>query len=248
VTLVAFVSARSPGLTTAVHSLSLAWPTPGRALLAELDPDGGVIGVRHQIPCEPGLTTLAAAARRGLAPDVVLQHCRRLADGTPVLLGPTAPDHVVPAMSALGTRLASTLDAIAGLDVLADCGRMRTNSPAQEIIRAARYLVIVVTPTIEGVALVEARLPGLGLPPGRAAVMTVGQHPYRPDDVASALNLPLIGALADDRKGADALAAGRPMLNGQLLRSASVLARQLVSRLVPPVPAHPHGTAAANGS
>lgn len=247
-TLVAFVSARSPGLTTAVHALSLAWPTPGRALVAELDPEGGVLGVRHQIPCEPGLTTLAAAARRGLAPDVVLQHCRRLSDGTPVLLGPTSADHVAPAMSTLGPRLASALDAMAGLDVLADCGRIRTNSPALEIVRAARYVVIVVTPTIEGVAQVQARLPGLGLPPGRAAIVTVGQHPYRPDEVASALNLPVIGALADDRKGADALASGHPLLNGALLRSANVLARQLVTRLVPLTPAQPHETATANGS
>jgi hypothetical protein len=248
VTLVAFVSARSPGLTTAVHALSLAWPTPGRALVAELDPEGGVLGVRHQIPCEPGLTTLAAAARRGLAPDVVLQHCRRLSDGTPVLLGPTSADHVAPAMSTLGPRLASALDAMAGLDVLADCGRIRTNSPALEIVRAARYVVIVVTPTIEGVAHVQTRLPALGVPPGRAAVVTVGQHPYRSDEVASALKLPVVGALADDRKGADALASGHPLMNGQLLRSANVLARQLVSRLVPLQPMQPHGTAAANGS
>jgi hypothetical protein len=247
-TLVAFVSGRSPGLTTTVHALSLTWPSSGWALVAELDPDGGVLGVRHQIPAEPGLTTLAAAGRRGLASDMVLQHCRQLADGTPVLLGPPAPDRASPALSVLGPRLASVLDSIAGVDVLADCGRVGSRSPALEIVQAARYVVVVATPTIEGVAHVRARLPGLGLPPGRVGVVTIGQRPYRPDEVASALDLPVIGALAEDRKGADGLAAGRPMFNGQLLRSASVLGRQLLARLVPLVPAEGRGPAAANGS
>jgi hypothetical protein len=232
-TLVAFVSGRSPGLTTAVHALALTWPSARRALVAELDPDGGTLAVRHQLPPEPGLTTLAAAGRRGLVPDIVLQHCRVLADGTPVLLGPTAPERAMQTFSLLGPRLATALDAIAGVDVLADCGRVDTQSPALEVIRAARYVVAVVTPTIEGVAHVHTRLSSLGLPPGRVAAVTVGQRPYRPDDVGAALGVPVIGVLADDRKGADALAEGRPAINGQLLRSATVLGRQLAARLVP---------------
>jgi hypothetical protein len=232
-TLVAFVSGRSPGLTTAVHALALTWPSARRALVAELDPDGGTLGVRHQLPPEPGLTTLTAAGRRNLLPDIVLQHCRLLADGTPVLLGPMAPERAVQTVSLLGPRLATALDAIAGVDVLADCGRAHSKSPALDVIRAARYVIAVVTPTIEGVAHVETRLSSLGLPPGRVAAVTVGQHPYRAQDVAAALGVPVIGVLADDRKGADGLAEGRPALNGQLLRSATVLGRQLSARLVP---------------
>jgi hypothetical protein len=223
------------------------WPSGGRALVAELDPDGGVLGLRDQIPADPGLTTLAAAGRRGLTPDVVLQHCRRLADGTPLLLGAATPEGAVHAISILGARLAAACDSIAAVDVLADCGRIWSKSPALEVVHAARYVVVVVTPTIEGVAHVQARLQGLGLPPGRAAAVTIGQRPYRPDDVGRALDLPVIGALADDRKGADALAAGRPMLNGPLLRSASVLARQLVARLVPLVSTPSSGSDGTGG-
>jgi hypothetical protein len=245
-TLVAFVAGRSPGLTTAVHALALTWPAPGRALAAELDPDGGVLGLRHQIPPEPGLTTLAAAGRRGLSPDVVLQHCRQLPDGTAVLLGPAAPDRVEQALSVLGPRLASAFDAMSGVDVLADCGRIDANSPVLKVVQAARYVVVVVTPTIEGVGLIQARRSGLGLPAGRVAVVTIGQHPYRPDEVATALDVPVIGALANDRKGAEALTAGRPAPNGQLLRSASVLGRQLVARLVPLVSAETPGSPLAD--
>jgi hypothetical protein len=171
-----------------------------------------------------------------------------LPDGTPVLLGPPSPDGAVPALSVPGSRLASALDTVAGVDVLADCGRIRTSSPALEVVQAARYVVVVVTPTVEGVAQVQSRLSGLGLPPGRVAAVTVGQRPYRPDEVGSALDLPIIGALAEDRKGADGLAAGRPIVNGQLLRSASVLGRQLVARLVPLVSAPTLGGAGADGS
>ena len=35
-TLVAFVSGRSPGLTTTVHALSLTWPRLRKAIIAEL--------------------------------------------------------------------------------------------------------------------------------------------------------------------------------------------------------------------
>ena len=101
--------------------MATTWPPPlPRALVAELDPDGGSLGLRHQIPSEPGLTTLAAAGRRGLAPDTVVEHCQRLSDDTAVLLGPVVPDRAASALAVLGPRLGVALDAMAGVDVLAD--------------------------------------------------------------------------------------------------------------------------------
>jgi hypothetical protein len=238
-TLVAFVSGRSPGLTTTVHALALTWPSPRTALVAELDPDGGCLAVRHEIPAEPGLTTLAAAGRRGLTAEVILRHCQRLADGTAVLLGPVAPDRAAPALSVLGTRLASALDAMPGVDVLADCGRIDSRSPALDVVHAARYVVVVVTPTLEGVAHVQARVESLRLPPGRVALVSIGQRPYPPDEVAAALGLPLLGALADDRKGADDLAGSRLTRRSELWRSAAALGGQLAPHLTPPVPPAP---------
>ena len=40
---------------------------------------------------------------------------------------------------------------MAGVDVPADCGRIHARSPSV-VVRATRYVVVVVTPTIEGVA------------------------------------------------------------------------------------------------
>ncbi|HEY2303786.1 MAG TPA: hypothetical protein VGH66_17925 [Acidimicrobiales bacterium] len=232
-TLVAFVSGRSPGLTTSLHVLAATWPPPAQALVAELDPDGGTLGLRHQIPSEPGLTTLAAAGRRGLAPDTVGEHCQRLSDDTAVLLGPVAPDRAASALAVLGPRLGVALDAMAGVDVLADCGRIHPRSPSADVVRAARYVVIVVTPTLEGVAQAQSRLAGLDLPPGRLAVMTVGRRPYDPIEVANALQVAVLGSLADDRRAALELNAGRLPRRSELWQSATALGAELAARLVP---------------
>jgi hypothetical protein len=240
--LVAFVSGRSPGLTTAVHALTLSWPQPRHALLAELDPDGGSLGARHELSPEPGLTSLAAAGRRGLAPDVVWQHCRQLRDGTIVLLAPIAPGLAGSALSVLGSRLAVTLDTIPDTDVLADCGRIDAASPAVALIQSARYVVLVVTPTIEGVAHAQARLDSLdlGAAPApmasRLAVLTIGTRPYGPDEVAGVLGLPSLGVLADDQRGARELAEGRagPGRRSELMRSAAVVADKLAIHLAAP--------------
>ncbi len=232
-TLVAFVSGRSPGLTTSLHVLALTWPAPHAALVAELDPEGGSLALRHEIPPEPGLTTIAAAGRRGLAPDVVVQHCRRLNDGTPVLLGPTAPDRAASALSVLGARLAYALDAAPAVDVLADCGRISNRSPALDVIFAARYVVLVVSPTVEDVAHAQARLKSIDLAPGRLAAITIGQHPYSVGEVGHVLGVPVIGSLAHDRKAAAELAAGRPPRRSDLWRSAAAVGSQLMAHLVP---------------
>jgi hypothetical protein len=233
VTLVAFVSGRSPGLTTALHALAATWPAPQPALLAELDPDGGTLALRHELPAEPGLTTLAAAGRRGLAPDAVVEHCQRLRDGTAVLLGPVVPDRAASALSVLGPRLAVALDAMAGVDVLADCGRINHHAATLDLLHAARYVVIVLTPTVEGVAQVQARLPLLELPPGRLAVITIGRRPYHAAEVGDVLRMAVLGSLAEDRRAATELNAGRPPRRSELWQSAIALGAELAARLVP---------------
>jgi len=66
----------SPGVTTAAVALAMAWPG-GRAVF-EADPSGGDLAFRalHAtagglLAAEPGLLTLAADTRSGLAPDAL---------------------------------------------------------------------------------------------------------------------------------------------------------------------------------
>ena len=64
-TVVALASLKSsPGTTTAALALCQVWPSVRRALLIEADPGGGVIAARMGDSPDPGLITLAAAARR----------------------------------------------------------------------------------------------------------------------------------------------------------------------------------------
>ncbi|MDP9074011.1 MAG: hypothetical protein M3N98_07530 [Actinomycetota bacterium] len=235
-TLVAFVSARSPGLTTTVHALAARWPTPRRAVVAELNPEGGSLGARHELAPEPGLTTLAAAGRRGLTAATVMAHCRPIPGGPVALLGPIAPDQMASALSVLGSRLAVALDSLPGADVLADCGRLDVESPALPVIHASRYVVLVVTPTLEGVAYAQSRLDALealGLPDGHVGLVTVGSRPYPLDQIGAALQLPTVGSIAADPAGARRLGIGRATGRSKLLRSAAGLASSLV-RYLPP--------------
>ena len=96
---VALGAVRSCGVTTLALALAATWPSSRRVLLAELDPAGGTLAAASGWPPEPGLVSLAAAARRGSDPELVWEHCQELADGTAVLAGPGSADQ---ARSALG--------------------------------------------------------------------------------------------------------------------------------------------------
>jgi hypothetical protein len=150
-----------------------------------------------------------------------------------VLLGPTAPDHAASALSVLGARLAFALDAVPGIDVLADCGRISSRSAALDVVLNARYVVLVVTPTLEGVAQAQARLASIDFPPGRLAVVTVGTRPYDQREVGSTLAVPVIGTLANDHRAASDLMAGRPPRRSELWRSATTVSAHLSARLLP---------------
>jgi hypothetical protein len=247
VSLVACISGRSPGLTTAVHAIAAAWPAHRRAIVAEVDPAGGSLAARFDLAPEPGLTDLAAAGRRGLSHDTVLRHCRRLPSGVIALVAPVSPDRVTSALAVLGSVLGDALDSIPGTDVLADCGRVDRRSPALELVHRAPYAVLVVTPSLEGVAHAEARIDALSIPSGRLAVVTVGERPYRPDEVGSALQLPVLGALAWDPAGAAQLNGGTASRRNELRRSAAVIARELASFL-PALGPHSADAAGAPGA
>lgn len=230
--LVVLVSGRSPGLTTSAHALAVAWPAHRRAIFAELDPAGGTLAPRYDLAPEPGLTTLAAAGRRGLNAATVTRHCRRLPTGVIALVAPVNPERVASALAVLGDDLAVTLQSMPGTDVLADCGRIDGRSPAVDLVHAAPYVVLVVAPSLEGVACAQARIEALSVPAGRLALLTVGDRPYRAEQIGAALGLPVIGALAYDPAGAAQLNAGEVPRRSDLLRSASGVAREL-ARFLP---------------
>src|SRR4051794_21000932 len=80
----------SPGVTTA--ALALATAAGDDAVAVEADASGGDVAARAGLAMEPGLLTLAAAARHeNQRLDLDLDpHLQRLACGTPVLVAPSS--------------------------------------------------------------------------------------------------------------------------------------------------------------
>src|SRR5690625_1355513 len=85
----------SPAVTTTATALAMTWQRD--VVLADLDPAGGDVALRARTPNEDvldpdvGLLSLAAAARRGLAPEEVPDHLQVIDGGTHVLAGVPRP-------------------------------------------------------------------------------------------------------------------------------------------------------------
>jgi hypothetical protein len=233
---------RSCGVTTLATALAATWPGGRRVLLAELDPAGGTLAAGSGWPPEPGLVSLAAAARRGGDPTLVWEQCQELPGGVAVLAGPASADHARTALGMLGPLLArfGELDA----DVLADCGRLDPGTPNPGMAGADR-VVLVARPRLADLHalatwrenhLVDARNLGLVL---------VGDGPYPDDEIAGALGVEILARLPWDPAAADALvsvpASARELRFAPLVRAA----RTLADRLATSAPSETAGTAAS---
>ena len=205
----------SPGVTTTALALGAVWPPERRVLVAELDPAGGDLVNRFRLPGEPGLLTLAAAARRHDPSQRVWQCCQRLPGGLAVLTGPENAEQARNAMATPGLPEAfSGMDA----DVLADCGRSDPGSPALEVARHADVVVLVVRPVYAELKRLVGALPRLRQIGSRLAVVLIGKGKYPPAEVAGALGVEVLGALPFDPQGA-AILGGAPTTKGALRRS-----------------------------
>jgi hypothetical protein len=241
--LVALASARSPGLTTLALALAATWPEPRRAVVAELDPDGGTLAGSVAANPDPGLTSLAAAGRHYLSPELVASNFQQLPNGRPVLLAPPSPDRTVADLRALSpVGLGETLATLPGFDVLADCGRIDSASPALGVLQQANAAIFVVRPTVADVVGLRDRLETLDLqssPQLQAGIVVIDHGPHTSEEVARAFRLPVIGTIAWDPKCAEILAEGRrPPASSKLLRSAAVVAADIAGQ-IPAAPDRP---------
>lgn len=229
-TLIALASAKgSPGATTAAVLLAAAWPTSA-VLLVEADPDGGDLAARYGLAPEPGLVTAAAAVRRGEMLADLRAHTQISPGGIEVVAAPAAADQSTAALGA-ARHLADAMRGLADTTVLADCGRMRTESPARPILDAAEFVVIVTRAGIDDLHHVAHLTRSVD--EHRARLLVVGEDPYRPEEIAEVLEIPLLGALADDRTAAEAVRLGRgsPRVLGRssLARAASEVAHRMAA-------------------
>lgn len=239
----AVAQARSSGATTTALALGLCWPRP--AMLAELDPAGGVLAARFGLSPNPGLLSLAASGPNSTA--AVHAHTQPLG-ALPAVLGPVGAEA---ATAALGQLLPEIAAVFADLDqdVIADCGRFGAGGPVAPILSAASLVVLVARPSADGVADLRHRL---GMFPAavrsRTVVVLIGSEPYPPAEVAAVLDVEVGGMLAWDPAAADLLASGvtggMRLGRSALWRSARSLAGILAHRLDDLAPASSAGLAA----
>ena len=224
--MIALASARSPGLTTLAVALAATWPEPRRAVVAELDPDGGTLASSVAANPDPGLTSLAASGRHYLSPELVVSNFQQLPNGQAVLLAPPSPDRTVADLRALSpVGLGETLASLPGFDVLADCGRIDSVSPALAVLQQASAAIFVIRPTVADVVGLRDRLETLDLrsPQLGAGIVVINHGPHSSEEVARAFRLPVIGTIAwDPRCAENWLRAGARLL----LRSCCVLRRR----------------------
>ncbi|MGF1645862.1 MAG: hypothetical protein ACFCVF_02920 [Kineosporiaceae bacterium] len=239
--LVALVSAKgSPGVTTAAVALAAVWPEP--AVLCDLDPAGGDLAIRYRgpqgEPLEPdtGVISLAAALRRGAAAHLA-DHVQVVGGGLPVLTGVSGPEQLA-GVGPVWQHVARALRE-SPADVLADCGRLAGASPVEAVVNAADLVVVVSRDSAADLAHLRTRLSRLESRPaagtvGVVLVVAEGRRSRVVADVGrllagAGLAAPVLGAIAQDRRGADALAAADALRasRSSLVRSARALVRPL---------------------
>lgn len=236
--MVALGSVRSCGVTTLALGLAATWPTERRVLLVEADPAGGTLAAASGWPPEPGLVSLAAAARRGGDPGLVWEHCHQLPGGAAVLAGP-----------ALGEQARSTLGMLVPLlgrlgeldeDVVVDCGRLDPGSPSLVLWERVDRPMLAVRPRLADLQALASWLEGRPLD-GRVGVVAVGDGPYPDAEIAEALGLDVAARLPWDPDAAEALASvpasARQVRLAPLVRAARTLADQLTQGQAETAPA-----------
>ncbi|MBV9661049.1 MAG: hypothetical protein JO337_07825 [Acidimicrobiales bacterium] len=227
-TVVAFGSVRSCGVTTLALAVAATWSPERRVLLVEADPAGGTLAAASGWPAEPSLVSLAASARRGGDPSLVWEHCNRLPGDASILAAPALGEQAASALGLLGPLLGRVVE-LDG-DVLVDCGRLDHGSPANGIWERADRPVLVCRPRLADLQALASWAENRSLD-CRVGLVTVGDGPYLDSEVTEALGLQVLGRMPWDPDAAEALfsvpASARQVRLAPLVRAARTLADRL---------------------
>lgn len=227
----------SPGVTTAAAALAAVATTSGRSILAELDPSGGSISALTGQPTVVGLVEAATLLRRLTSAAAIDENATMLPHGVATLLAPNSGAVAESVIGSIAERWVPALRT-AALDVIVDAGRWEPSQTTARRITGADLIVVVVRPTIASVEstrhLVD-RVREVAKRP--AAALVVGAKPYRPEEVAAHLDMPLAGTIAWDPRGATNLWAtgvSRSWMRTMLARSAGAAWANLFDLAAPP--------------
>lgn len=218
----------APGATTLAVALTLSAGADRPVTLIDADPDGGDLAARLGVPTTPGLVTLAVATRHGFDPDELPHHTQALTPTVGLVAAPSSAEQTATSLTSLGRTFAVIT---AGSTTIADVGRWGLRSPATDLVAEAAATVLVVHPTVAGVAHARFQLDELSKRSRRVVVACAGDRPYNPDEVAATLDIDLAFALPVDRRGASLLGTS-PGADRWLRRSALMRAARSLSEVL----------------
>ncbi|WP_182442875.1 hypothetical protein [Streptacidiphilus sp. PB12-B1b] len=202
----------APGATVTALAMLHAWPLQSgqRVLLAECDPDGGVIlsgALEGRLDGSRGLGQLGVADRRGQLAQALMT---QLTDVSP---GGTADRLLLPGVSdpAQYSGLAYVWESLAtlllalegqGVDVLVDLGRSGASGPGAVLAHRADAVLMVVRSTLRSLTTAHPRLAALradldahGGGSDTLGLVMVEEGPYKASDVSAQLGTPVVGLL-----------------------------------------------------
>jgi hypothetical protein len=213
------------GASTVAIALALASGPERSVTLVDADPDGGALAARFGVASTPGLVSLSAAARHGFRPDLIGPHTQHIRSGVELIAGPPSAEQLSSALGGLGRPFAQ---ALAAIDAIADVGRWQLRSPATDLVREAVATVLVIRPSLEGVAHARCQVVDLQRICRRVEVAIVGDQPYGANEVADALAVDQVTMVPCDRRGAALLGtepvSGRWGNRSPLMRAMRALA------------------------
>ncbi len=242
-TRLALCALRSCGATTTALGLTAALAATGPVVLAELDPHGGTLAARLGLAPEPGLVSLAAAARRKGGPEVVLEHTQALPHGGQVLLGPATGAQARAAL-AVAAGVLEDLDAL-DVDVVADCGRVSDLGALASSLLWADQVVVVCRPELSDLHALAFSLDAGHPWNDRLGLVLCGNGPYPAGEVSDAIGLAVIGHVPFDPDGAGKFAAPGPPAKALWRTPFGRAVRSLADQLATTDAAGPYRTTGA---
>lgn len=179
--------------TVSLHVASL-WPRP--ITVVEADPDGGRLAARHDWDVRPGLVDLATAvrSRHDEAPRLA-PLLRRHSDDVAVIVAPPAAEPVMASLAVLAQH-STRLDEIIGTDVMVVVGRLRPDSPANDLVRVADLRLLITRTDLEDVVALVHRADHLRSV-GSWHVLTAGGR-YESGEVERTIEWPVVADLLPD--------------------------------------------------
>lgn len=234
-TVVSLVSAKhSPGTTIAALGLAYTWAARESTVLIELDRDGGDLVAMCDLTHDgPGVLSLAAAGRH-IDSEVDLEsHCQEFGGHRlSVIPGAQLPTQMDSAIELLDRRATSLTRTDHSLII--DGGRFRSTATIQTVVRQSDLVLIVMRPNVVECHAVAARLNDLRAIDSEIALLLVGERPYGSSEVEAALQAPVAGVLADDKRGVESFLAApdsKFSKSSPFLRSVCGIADHLCNHL-----------------